>query len=192
MASLASKVPRVLILGLGFEGILLALAWVLTAVFALHPWSGSELNASTLLQVVLFTLPMLLAMWAMAYLPIPSIRDLDRQVRDIVEELFADSPLWVLLFVSMAAGLGEEWLFRGVLQTGLEQAAGAVTAIAISSLAFGLAHAISRAYFLASTLAGAYLGVLYWWSDNLWLVVLVHAAYDLVALRYYQQAIKNT
>jgi hypothetical protein len=82
-----------------------------------------------------------------------------------------------ILLLSAAAGIGEEILFRGVLQ-GLSATHG----LWISSLVFGLLHALTPAYFVLATALGFYLGWLHGATGNLLAPILVHAIYDTVAL----------
>ncbi|MFL1404418.1 CPBP family intramembrane glutamic endopeptidase [Marinobacter sp. M1N3S26] len=110
------------------------------------------------------------------------IRDLHRFVR---------SQRWpVLVGLAVLAGIGEELLFRGVIQGWVGQHLGTVAGILVGAMAFGLAHAMSRAYFLVATALGALFGVAYALTDSLQLVMVWHAVYDLVViavLRWYPQ-----
>ena len=102
--------------------------------------------------------------------------------------------MWQLGVISFLAGLGEEMLFRGLLQDGLAhwlgnsfglgEAAGLWLAVGLASTLFGLLHWISPFYALVAGLIGAYLG---WWrvqSGNLLGPIVAHALYDFVALVY--------
>lgn len=84
--------------------------------------------------------------------------------------------------LSLAAGVGEEVLFRGFLQTGLVALAGPWAGIAAAALLFGLVHCLSLAYLLMATALGLLLGVAYAMTESLLLVITWHAVYDLVAL----------
>jgi len=91
-----------------------------------------------------------------------------------------------LAALAIMAGIGEELLFRGVLQGGLENPLGTWWALLIASLLFGLAHALTPAYFVLATLMGVYLGLIYVWTSNLLIVIVIHALYDWLALLYYR------
>ena len=118
----------------------------------------------------------------------PLVR-LRRQVRQIVRSTLAGAQGWELALAALAAGVGEEILFRGALQPWAARAWGEPAALAIVSLLFGVAHAASPAYFLAATAVGAYLGWLAWVCDSLAVPILVHAAYDAIALAWYRRRI---
>jgi uncharacterized protein len=88
-----------------------------------------------------------------------------------------------LLLLAACAGVGEEALFRGVIQAALLDRLPAWVALALTALLFGAAHALSAAYAVLATLMGLYLGGLQLAGDNLLVPILTHGLYDLVALR---------
>ena len=59
---------------------------------------------------------------------------------------------------------------------------GAVPALALASIAFGLAHAVTPAYAVIATVFGAYFGWIWLATGNLLVVVVAHAVYDFVVL----------
>ena len=56
--------------------------------------------------------------------------------------------------------------------------------ILIVSLIFGLAHYLSITYAIYAFLTGLYLGLIYQAFGNLYIVMVIHAVYDFVALMY--------
>jgi membrane protease YdiL (CAAX protease family) len=93
--------------------------------------------------------------------------------------LFRRASVSDLLVIAALAGLGEELLFRGVLQDEL--------GIWIASAVFGLLHGPSRELWplaLWATGMGIVLGALYQASGNLFVPALAHALYDGAALVY--------
>jgi membrane protease YdiL (CAAX protease family) len=118
--------------------------------------------------------------------PVEQIRQI---VNGIIIPLMRDCSLLDLAVISLMAGVGEEVLFRGLVQDGIAQwlgePTGAWIALAAASLAFGLAHAITRLYIVLATLIGLYLGLVYWWADSLVAPIVAHAAYDFGALAYF-------
>ncbi|MBI4600866.1 MAG: CPBP family intramembrane metalloprotease [Planctomycetes bacterium] len=109
-----------------------------------------------------------------------------RRINEVVTRLLGDAvrelSVLELLCLAAAAGLGEEVLFRGVLQ----QVAGA-WGLWIASLVFGLLHALTPGYFLMTTGIGVYLGWVQVFSGNLLAPVIVHGAYDAIALCRFRQ-----
>lgn len=116
------------------------------------------------------------------------LQQLKRLVEDEVVPLFARMHVAQLGLVSLVAGVGEELLFRGVLQAGLAEwlgpPAGGWIALAVAAVAFGLAHYVIRAYAVLATGVGVYLGVLFVVTGSLLAPVVTHALYDFVALLY--------
>lgn len=96
---------------------------------------------------------------------------------------FANEFSWpVLIVLAVLAGLGEELLFRGAVQGWLAWHLNDAFAILIASLLFGLVHYLSFTYFVMATGLGLVLGVAYWLTDSLLLVMVWHAVYDMIAL----------
>ena len=85
------------------------------------------------------------------------------------------APYWHFAIVSLLAGLSEEWLFRGVLQTSL--------GFYLSSFLFAVCHFLTPAYFVVAGIMGLYLGLIFDASQgNLLPVIVIHAVYDFVVL----------
>lgn len=112
-------------------------------------------------------------------------RRLSTKIRHFLHLLFNRAPFGAIALVSLLAGFGEEMLFRGLIQEGLAQVWHPLPALLIASLLFGLAHAVSPAYWLLASLMGLYLGAIHWWSGNLLVVIIVHAVYDWIAIHFY-------
>lgn len=104
---------------------------------------------------------------------------------------FVRSQSWpVLIGLAVLAGVGEELLFRGVIQGWVSEYLGRVVGILAGGVIFGLAHALSRAYFTVAAALGMVFGVAYAITDSIQLVMVWHAVYDLVVifiLRRYPQ-----
>jgi membrane protease YdiL (CAAX protease family) len=114
-----------------------------------------------------------------------------RRIREILERVLL--PLmrnchWLeLAAISIAAGVGEEWLFRGFLQGELASHLGGVPAIVLASIVFGFCHYITRTYFILATVLGAIFGWLYFATNNLLTVIVIHSLYDFIALLILQR-----
>jgi hypothetical protein len=88
-----------------------------------------------------------------------------------------------ILLLSAAAGLGEEVLFRGLIQSWL--------GFWLTSLLFGLIHALTPAYFVLGTLFGMAFGWLALATGNLLAPICAHAVYDAVAFYRYRQRLRE-
>ena len=152
-------------------------AWVGVAPFATLAWSWRGLAWG-----IVATAPLLLGLrWCLRTRVAPVAR-LVRLVEERLGPLFAGSSPADLALVAALAGLGEEALFRGVVQAALAAHLPTWSAIAVTAVLFGLAHAITPAYAVLAGLIGAYLGWIYVASGNLLVPITAHALYDLVAL----------
>jgi membrane protease YdiL (CAAX protease family) len=106
---------------------------------------------------------------------------LDTMARPILER-------WKVLelaAISVLAGVGEELIFRGVLQGGVGQWLSPSWGLAVASLVFGACHLVTPAYGVIAAVIGLYLGLLLNWSQNLLVPALTHALYDFIALVYF-------
>ena len=102
--------------------------------------------------------------------------------------LFRDCNLAQLAIISALAGLGEETLFRGVVQVGVAQGIagphGVWLGLLVAAILFGLLHLITPMYAILAGLIGLYLGGLWLLTGNLLTPITTHAAYDFLALVY--------
>ncbi len=101
----------------------------------------------------------------------------DQVVRPLAQTLDVGSSI----AVALCAGIGEELFFRGVVQTEYGLFAASVS---FSLLHFGTA---TRKYLMIATLyaaIGMYFGLLAQYFSSLWVPVIAHACYDLIALIY--------
>ncbi len=119
--------------------------------------------------------------------PWKPLREIKQMVAEVAWRLCADRTIAQVALLAVVAGFGEEFLFRGWLQYWLRQMAesswtGVAGAILITSLLFGLFHAITPLYFGLATAIGAYFGLLFVLTGTLEAPVVTHAVYDFFAL----------
>ena len=96
------------------------------------------------------------------------------------------------LALGAAAGIGEEMLFRGVMQFELGSKLGSeVLAVGITSIVFGALHAVTPLYAGLAALASVYFGWLYLATGNLMVPIVTHAFYDWAALLYAHWTVAN-
>jgi uncharacterized protein len=168
-----------------FEGGLVLVAWCLGLLLDRPPWAQIDWSAAALGWGLLATLPLALGLLVITRYPLGPFKALNDFVRQWVLPLFATCTTWQIAVISLLAGLGEEALFRGVVQAGIEQLSGAPwLALAIASALFGLAHAVTATYAILAGLIGVYLGWIWLETGNLLVPIVTHAVYDFVALVY--------
>jgi membrane protease YdiL (CAAX protease family) len=178
----------VLLAGVGFEGGLGVLAWLLGWLFGQDPLGRGRWDAAAAGWGVLACLPMLAAfLLAHRSNHAPFVR-IRRFLDDVLIPLLRGCSLAELALLAALAGLGEEMLFRGFLQDGVNLWWPTGTpwpGLLVASVAFGLLHPLSKTYVLFAALLGLYLGLVYEWSGgNLLVVAVAHGAYDFVLLAY--------
>ena len=173
----------------GVQGALLLLALGAGPLLGQPPLRGLHLSLAELSRGLAAALLPAVAVVFAVDRGIPWARRLAESVEEVLGPLLLNSPARLAL-VAVLAGLGEEALFRGVLQSAFAAAAGPGAGLAAASLLFGAAHLLSRAYAALATLFGLYLGGLYLWSGNLLVPATAHAAYDFVLLVYLRRRLR--
>jgi membrane protease YdiL (CAAX protease family) len=134
------------------------------------------------------TLPLLAALFVMDRFPWGPIQSVKEIARDLIARMFRGASILHLAVISLAAGFGEELLFRGLAQAGLARLIGGESgpwiALVVASVAFGVCHWLNTTYAILAMLAGGYFGLLLMLSGSLWTPIAAHAAYDFIALVY--------
>jgi CAAX protease family protein len=179
-----------------FELALGALALGVGGIFAYWPLVGltrSDVSPASLLTAIGFGMIATAPMTAGLAVVVESRWRVLDDMKSLAERLLAPmlrgvTPL-ELLSVALAAGFGEELLFRGLIQEGLAHwwsgfPAGWLAAWLLTSALFGVCHWLSGTYAFLAMLAGLYLGLLLMVFDNLLVPMTAHAMYDLAALLY--------
>jgi len=173
---------RAFFVGAVFEGGLVVTAFALAALTGtrlLPLLRGGWTDVATALAVTALLAPIPFVTARSRSGPIAEIR---RIIDENLLPLFGRCTWDELLALAALAGLGEEMLFRGWLQTWLAGPLGPLGALAAASVAFGLVHAVTRWYAVLAAVIGALLGALFLWTENLIAPILVHALYDFIAL----------
>ena len=90
---------------------------------------------------------------------------------------------WVFALTSIPVGLKEEITFRALIQNLLAKRFGTPIAVAMATALFVLSHvgviAPGFTSYAQVALPGLFLGVVYARTQNLWLVIVLHAAFDM-------------
>ncbi len=166
------------------EGGLLVLAVVLGFFFNQPIFDQFNFGWSAWMWGVLGTLPLLAALLWLDSSQVKHLVALRQLVDQIVRTLFTKCTIWDLALISLLAGVGEEALFRGFLQSAMVPSLGPVLAVLIAAVIFGLLHYLSLTYAIYATLMGIYMGWLLLIFDNLLVPTIVHAVYDFAALYF--------
>lgn len=175
---------RALTVAVVFEAALVPLALALAVLLGVSPWSDLRPTAATLPLAVAATAALAAGLALLAAALPARFRAIEALLRPLLAMLFRGRGAGAVLLVSALAGLGEELLFRGVLQSWLVELGGVWPGVAIAAAIFGLAHYLSHVYFVLATAMGLYLGLLYQLTGDLLAAVLVHGLYDALAIGY--------
>lgn len=132
---------------------------------------------------LLAALPMLVMFFACVRWPIGPLRGIQEFCDEVIRPLFASCSTLQLGLIALSAGIGEELLFRGLLQRLCTDWLGLWPGIVLVSIVFGLMHLITVTYAVLAALMGLYMsGIMLLANDNLLSVIIAHAVYDFVAL----------
>ena len=168
------------------EGGLAVIAILVDLLFrlGLNYWEHCWCDIKTLQQIAWGLLPLIAGYFVLQALPLTALRTIDRVVRDLFWQHMGHWKLWQLALVATLAGIGEELLFRGLIQLGLSMFLNVWFAILLTSLVFGLAHAVTPTYFFLAFVISLYFGFLFVHTDNLFVPIALHALYDFFVFLY--------
>ncbi len=98
--------------------------------------------------------------------------------------LFFKSYWSELALISLASGVGEEMLFRGLLQPSFTEWLGLASGLVLASTLYGFLHPISWRYSVVMTCVGFYYGLVWERSGNLLTVMVTHTLYAFATLGF--------
>jgi hypothetical protein len=176
-----------ILLGVGFEGGFALLALLLGWLLEQPPLESFRWSLREAAGGVAACLPLVLGALALMRWPIGPLRQIQQFSEEVIGPLFRSSGVLDLAVISLLAGVGEEMVFRGVLQPVLGRWLGALPGLLLASILFGLLHPITPAYVVLAAAIGVYLGCLFEWTQSLLLVIVAHALYDFLVLLYLQR-----
>ncbi|MCE9546950.1 MAG: CPBP family intramembrane metalloprotease, partial [Planctomycetia bacterium] len=188
----AESDPRFFLVAVLFEAglgvVALGIGW-LVGVQPLQTW---HFTIDAIGWGIAATLPMLVGLWLINRFPVGPLKALKQLVVEELVPRFRGLRLWQLAALAAAAGVGEELLLRGLVQTGLTSlasraltpSAASAVGLILAGLLFGLMHPLSKTYATLCVLIGLYLGAIWLATGNLLVPVIAHGLYDFLALVY--------
>ena len=117
----------------------------------------------------------------------------DQTVRALLSNQSLTDLLLNLFFIAGLAAIGEELLFRGVLQRlFIKQFRNPWAGILMAAFLFSALH-MQFYGFLPRFVLGVLLGAVYWYSGSLWIAILTHFLYDglLITITYFDPSMLN-
>jgi uncharacterized protein len=175
---------RILLLAVAVEGGFIVLAVVIgwfTDTPPVHRFHWSGLGV---LEGVAATLPLVGVFFIIIRWPVGPLARIKEFSERILRPMLRTCTVVDFLGIAALAGLGEEMFFRGAVQGSLQHWVPVWLAVLISSVFFGLMHAVTPTYALLAAGLSVYLGVVWHYTDNLLVVAIAHALYDFLALLY--------
>jgi membrane protease YdiL (CAAX protease family) len=173
-----------MLLSIGFEGGLVVLAWLLGWLLGHPPLERIHASWRDAALGVAASFPLLLGLWLCVRWPIGPLRRIKQFSDEFIRPIFRPCTVFDLAIISLLAGLGEEMLFRGVIQGAIGGWLGDWAGVVIAAVLFGLLHLITPTYAVLATLCGLYFGLLVLLEDNLLVAIVPHGLYDFIALLY--------
>ena len=166
-----------------FESSLILVAIILGWIADVDLFAHLDFNERVIFNGILGTLPLCIIFIALNQVQLVELQKIRKVLQDTLGPSLAQHH-WTDLFVLAAiAGISEEILFRGVIQPWLENSWGMMAGLLVSSLIFGLVHAITLLYFIMATAVSIYLGLYldYGSTRNLLTPIIIHGLYDFFA-----------
>ncbi|GMI18181.1 hypothetical protein TrLO_g956 [Triparma laevis f. longispina] len=189
-----AKTTSLLIVG---QALFIPLAALISFIIPkLHIFSATNLTPLTspaFLDVaykgILYTIPLGIFVLLTSSLEkkIPALKQVAMATESTILSLLGSTPrlFTSILFgclLGAVAGLGEELLFRGCIQTSLSTYLPAPLSLSLTSLLFALGHAITPLYALISFIASLYFGWVFNSTGDLMIPIIAHGLYDAVAV----------
>ena len=170
-----------------FEGSLIIIAAILAWIFGVPLLADFNWEWKATLLGLSSTLPLLAFFAWLLQSDYPAFIEVRDFLNTFVVQVFGKWSVLQLAALSVTAGIGEEILFRGVLQPGMSQWTSPVIGLLIASFAFAVCHALTKAYFISTFVIGIYLSIVWQAADNLLAPIVTHAVYDFLALLYFMK-----
>src|SRR5262249_8615670 len=143
MSKLQQARDSVVLLAIAVEGGLVVAAIVLGWFFDQHPLNRCSFEITAVLWGVVATVPLLGIFALLDRWPIGPFKRLKEFTEKTVRPMLAPCTVVDLIGISCLAGLGEEMLFRGLIQDALAAQLPTWLAIWLTAVAFGLVHAVT-------------------------------------------------
>ncbi|MDR0706041.1 MAG: CPBP family intramembrane metalloprotease [Planctomycetaceae bacterium] len=181
-----------------FEGGLSIVALLIGFLFGLNLWSGAVFDVTAVFYILGLTLPLIVLYVVLLWLPFECLKTIDRLICELFQQYMIRFSVWQIAIISVAAGFGEELLFRSLLQSGIYNAIANGTTnttglefltnyrltsvIILVSILFGAAHSVTITYFFLAFVISVYLGVILILTGNIIIPISIHALYDFLVL----------
>jgi membrane protease YdiL (CAAX protease family) len=175
---------KIVIVALATQAALIAVSWWCATFFNVLPHWGAPLRDTGIGLMAACGLGLAnhyLLTRAPANWVVNGVRSV---YRETIVPLFSGVGPVSAVLIGAAAGVGEEWLFRGILQP--------LTGVVLASVLFGLAHVGGvrmLPFGVWATAMGAIMGSLALATGGLIAPMVAHGVYDMLALGYIRRGV---
>ena len=163
--------------------------WDWRATFKLRPATPVGLLAGALLGTGL--VPIIGLLSRLQRLVWPADSDMEKFMNDLFVPVLQAHPFLTPILVGALAGIFEELLFRGPIQTALMRKSSPRLAITITALIFAAAHLDLHGLALRAVL-GIILGWIVWRTGSIFPAMLMHGLFDAVTLGFNAWEVHHT
>jgi hypothetical protein len=172
---------------IGSEVALLVVAWRFSVQKYRQPWSTLGFRRPGWIAIAL-VVPVLAAgmFFNVFYVVMVDITELDLLLPPPMPPLFAEGGAALILGIVLAvivAPVAEEAFFRGFIFSGLRRRFGLIGSAALSALIFAVAH-FQIGVLVPVFVLGLMLAWVYYRTSTIWSSILVHVAYNGLALNF--------
>ncbi len=166
-----------------FEAGLGLLAFPLGWLVGIDPMADFIFSWSAIATGLLATAPVFILFLVLYDHPAACLVEIKTTQKTVLGHYLSGCNPGQLLLLALLAGVGEELLFRGVLQPWVEIIFGLTAGLLVSNLVFGFVHCVTLLYAVLAGTIGLYLG---WLQDvteqrNLLIPMVTHGVYDFLA-----------
>jgi membrane protease YdiL (CAAX protease family) len=171
-----------------FEGGLAVLAVSLGWALGRPPMESFHFSAIDLGWGIIATLPLLAVLLISAKVTWRPFARIMQVLDETFIPLFRQCSMLELAVIALLAGMGEEMLFRGIVQSWVADkiggAYGVGIGLAVAAAIFGLLHSVTFTYAMLAACIGLYFGSIWLATGNLLVPITSHALYDFLAFVY--------
>jgi membrane protease YdiL (CAAX protease family) len=166
----------------------LAFGWLLGH----PPWAQCDLSFESISSGIFATIKMLLFLRVIYRSPAKNLVRVQRIVRELLGRQLGACGWLDLVAVALLAGVSEEFLFRGVLESYFSRW-GPLVGLVSCNVLFGICHAVTPTYAVLAALLGCYLSLTLRLTNepNLVVPIVSHSLYDFVAFIVVRNAYRN-
>jgi uncharacterized protein len=148
------------------------------------PLQGFVWDANDALWGAAASVPLIVMFLTILIWPVGPLGRAKQFCENEIAPLFENCTWLDLAVYSVSAGVGEEMLFRGVLQPAFTQGLGPPWGLVLASVLFGLLQPVSLSYIAVAAIVGFYYGVVWIMNGNLLGVMVTHSLFGFAALAY--------